>query len=95
MIKLKDQMKIKRQNHFANPRKNHAVVKKTFNSETKIETPDILVVGGGVGGMSAASVAAECGLNVVLVDERGPGGQFSKQPTPIHANSSSPIKTPK
>ena len=95
MIKLKDQMKIKRQNHFANPRKNHAVVKKTFNSETKIETPDILVVGGGVGGMSAASIAAECGLNVVLVDERGiPGGQFSKQPTPIHANSSFSNKDP-
>ena len=33
--------------------------------------PTILVVGGGIGGMTAALEAAECGLKVVLV-ERGP-----------------------
>ena len=42
---------------------------------------DVLVIGGGPAGLSAASVAAETGLDVVLVDERAKlGGQFYKQP---------------
>jgi len=42
--------------------------------------PDVLVVGGGIGGLTAAACAAEAGANVVLVDERPlPGGQFFKQ----------------
>ena len=44
---------------------------------------DILVVGGGPAGLSAAAAAAEAGARVVLVDERPvPGGQFYKQPIP-------------
>ena len=47
------------------------------------ETPDLLVIGAGPGGLRAASVAAEAGADVVLVDERpAPGGQFFKQPVP-------------
>lgn len=43
--------------------------------------PKVLVVGGGPAGLSAASVIAESGLSVVLVDERLTlGGQFYKQP---------------
>ena len=43
--------------------------------------PDVLVIGGGAAGLTAASVAAECGARVVLVDERpAPGGQYFKQP---------------
>jgi NADPH-dependent 2,4-dienoyl-CoA reductase/sulfur reductase-like enzyme len=42
---------------------------------------DVLVVGGGPAGMSAALVAASSGLSVVLVDERQqPGGQYFKHP---------------
>ncbi len=42
---------------------------------------DLLVVGGGPGGLSAASAAAEAGLDVVLLDERAKlGGQYFKQP---------------
>lgn len=42
---------------------------------------DVLVIGGGPGGLSAAAVAAEAGLDVVLLDERGKlGGQYFKQP---------------
>lgn len=42
---------------------------------------DLLVVGGGPGGLSAAAVAAESGLDVVLLDERAKlGGQYFKQP---------------
>ena len=47
------------------------------------ETPDLLVIGAGPGGLTAATVAAEAGVDVVLVDERpAPGGQFFKQPVP-------------
>jgi NADPH-dependent 2,4-dienoyl-CoA reductase/sulfur reductase-like enzyme len=38
---------------------------------------DLLVIGGGPGGMVAATLAAECGLHVCLVDENfAPGGQI-------------------
>src|SRR5438309_5516353 len=40
---------------------------------------DVLVVGGGPAGLSAAEAAASCGAEVVLLDERGtPGGQYFK-----------------
>lgn len=43
--------------------------------------PDVLVVGAGPAGLSAAIAAAESGLKVVLVDERQQaGGQYYKQP---------------
>ena len=44
---------------------------------------DVLVVGGGPGGLNAAIAAAEAGVRVMLVDERPlPGGQYYKQPAP-------------
>ena len=49
-------------------------------------TPDILVLGGGAGGLNAAAAAARAGAKVLLVDERPePGGQFYKQPLAIPA----------
>jgi thioredoxin reductase len=43
--------------------------------------PDVLVIGGGAGGLSAAIAAAEAGAQVMLIDERHqPGGQYHKQP---------------
>jgi NADPH-dependent 2,4-dienoyl-CoA reductase/sulfur reductase-like enzyme len=43
--------------------------------------PEVLVIGGGPAGLAAAAVAAEAGLDVVLIDERSKlGGQFYKQP---------------
>jgi NADPH-dependent 2,4-dienoyl-CoA reductase/sulfur reductase-like enzyme len=54
-------------------------------SDLAVRTPDVLVIGGGAGGLAAATVAAEAGLEVVLVDERAtPGGQFFKQPGTAH-----------
>ena len=48
--------------------------------------PDILVLGGGAGGLNAATAAARAGAKVLLVDERPePGGQFYKQPLAIPA----------
>jgi len=42
---------------------------------------DLLVVGGGPAGLTAAALAAEHGLDVVLLDERAKlGGQYFKQP---------------
>ena len=44
------------------------------------ETPDVLIIGGGVGGLSAAIVAAATGAQVLVLDERQvPGGQYYKQ----------------
>lgn len=49
--------------------------------ETEI-SPDVLVVGGGPAGLTCASILAESGLNVVLLDERAKlGGQYFKQPS--------------
>ena len=58
--------------------------------DLEVRTPDLLVIGGGAGGMNAAAIAAEAGLKVVLVDERAKlGGQFFKQPGDNHAYSDS------
>ena len=49
---------------------------------------DVLVVGGGVAGLSAATAAAEAGASVILLDERhAVGGQFAKALAPSHADS--------
>ncbi len=48
-----------------------------------VETADLLVVGGGAGGLTAATHAARAGLSVILLDERTtPGGQYYKQTAP-------------
>lgn len=88
MVKAKEGMQISRQSFpgVPSPTTTNNGVDSGFSIEP--ETPDLVVVGGGVGGMSAACVAAEAGLDVILIDERmDSGGQFSKQPTPIHATS--------
>ncbi len=42
--------------------------------------PDVLVIGGGAGGLNAAIAAAGAGASVVVLDERKvPGGQYFKQ----------------
>ena len=44
------------------------------------EKPEVLVVGAGPGGLSAAIAAQRAGARVVVVDERAlPGGQYFKQ----------------
>jgi thioredoxin reductase/bacterioferritin-associated ferredoxin len=49
--------------------------------ETVPEDPDVLVIGGGAGGLNAAIAAVRAGARVVLVDERpAAGGQYFKQP---------------
>lgn len=44
------------------------------------EAPEVLVVGGGAGGLAAALAARQAGCDVLLLDERKiPGGQYYKQ----------------
>lgn len=52
------------------------------------QTCDVLVVGAGPAGLSAAIAAAESGAAVVLLDERAiPGGQYAKALAPSQNNS--------
>ncbi|MCL2417693.1 MAG: FAD-dependent oxidoreductase [Conexibacteraceae bacterium] len=58
------------------------------DSDERVRRCELLVVGGGPAGLSAAAVAAEAGLDVVLVDERAKlGGQYFKQPADAGASS--------
>jgi NADPH-dependent 2,4-dienoyl-CoA reductase/sulfur reductase-like enzyme len=57
----------------------------------EILTPDVLVIGGGAGGLNAATVAARAGARVLLADERPqPGGQYYKQPLQQEASPAFP-----
>lgn len=48
--------------------------------EATVLSPDVLVIGCGIGGLHAAIAAADAGASVVLVDERKvKGGQYFKQ----------------
>ena len=45
-------------------------------------SPDVLVIGAGPAGLACATILAESGLSVVLLDERAKlGGQYFKQPS--------------
>lgn len=50
-------------------------------ADIRVESPELLVVGAGPGGLSAAIAARRAGAEVVVLDERSqPGGQYFKQP---------------
>ena len=54
---------------------------------------DVLVVGGGVAGLSAGIAAAEAGASVVVLDERqAPGGQFAKALAPSHTDAAPDVR---
>ena len=78
MTPVADSMRISRMPELAAPGEHSP---EQTAGQAPPETPDLLVIGGGPGGLTAASVAAEAGVEVVLVDERPAlGGQFFKQP---------------
>lgn len=53
--------------------------------------PEVLVVGAGAGGLTAAITAAEAGAEVMVIDERPKaGGQYYKQPADIHSSLDEP-----
>lgn len=85
MTKLERPVSVRRQHHLA-----RAVAGRRDEDlrpdGMPVLAPDILVVGGGAGGLNAARSAAQAGVQVLLVDERPlPGGQYYKQPLPIPA----------
>jgi thioredoxin reductase len=50
------------------------------NAEVVVERPELLVIGAGPGGLSAAIAARQAGAQVIVVDERSQaGGQYFKQ----------------
>jgi NADPH-dependent 2,4-dienoyl-CoA reductase/sulfur reductase-like enzyme len=83
MTKLDRPLSVWRQSHLAAtldlpPRAPHSA------ADAEVLTPDVLVLGGGAGGLNAAAVAARAGARVLLVDERPQlGGQYYKQPLDI------------
>ena len=85
MTKLEGPVAVRRQRHLPRaldlPRAPDSA-----SDPAPVLDPDILVLGGGAGGLNAATAAARAGARVMLVDERPmPGGQFYKQPLPIPA----------
>jgi NADPH-dependent 2,4-dienoyl-CoA reductase/sulfur reductase-like enzyme len=87
MTKLDRPLSVWRQSHLAAtpdlpPRAPHST------TDAEVLTPEVLVLGGGAGGLNAAAVAARAGAQVLLVDERPqPGGQYYKQPLDIDGRS--------
>jgi NADPH-dependent 2,4-dienoyl-CoA reductase/sulfur reductase-like enzyme len=83
MAKLDRPLSVRCQTHLAAtvdlpPPPEHAI------ADEEVLTPDVLVLGGGAGGLNAAATAARAGARVLLVDERPqPGGQYYKQPLDI------------
>ncbi len=57
-------------------------------ADAEMRRCDLLVVGAGPAGLSAAIAAAEAGADVMVLDERDlPGGQFHKQLAPSHEDA--------
>lgn len=78
MTKLDRPMRVRRQDALPVARDIDRSAKREANAAAL--EPDLLVLGGGAGGLNAATVAAKSGAKVLLVDERPmAGGQFFKQ----------------
>jgi len=80
MIKIEKPISVRMERPYKQPGR----LKKTYSPATlddiKIETPQVLVMGAGPGGLSAAIAARTAGAEVVVIDERPiAGGQFFKQ----------------
>jgi hypothetical protein len=68
-----------------------APVARIARADEAIEAPDVLVIGGGPAGLSAALAAAQAGARVCLLDERSSlGGQYFKQLAPSHRFAAAP-----
>ncbi len=88
MTKVDRPMKVRRQEFLGKPSPAPLGTNDTPDKSTEFEPIELLVIGGGIAGMSAAATAAEAGTQVVLLDERPQlGGQFCKQPTPFHLSA--------
>jgi len=87
MTKLDGSVSVRRQSHLAGTQASLAAGR---NAE-EVLTPDVLVLGGGAGGLNAATAAARAGAHVLLVDERPQdGGQYYKQPLDLGGRAALP-----
>src|SRR5271168_4524069 len=78
MTKLDRPMQVRRQDFLPAARTIDRSAKHSANAAAL--EPDLMVLGGGAGGLNAAIMAAKLGAKVLLVDERPmAGGQFYKQ----------------
>ncbi len=85
MTKLERPVAIRRQRHLVRPIVRGNIEEQQAPPAVPLD-PDVLVIGGGAGGLNAARCAALAGAKVVLADDRPlPGGQYYKQPLPISA----------
>jgi NADPH-dependent 2,4-dienoyl-CoA reductase/sulfur reductase-like enzyme len=84
MTKVADGMKVTTQHYTATLPETQSPIASGATPATS--APQVLIVGAGPAGLSAARAAALCGAAVVVVDERAtPGGQYYKQIAPSHA----------
>ena len=82
MTKVESPLKVRRHTVENRLRRPVDLPRLTGRDDFTVVEPEVLVIGGGPGGLMAACVAAEAGADVTLLDERpGLGGQFFKQPT--------------
>lgn len=82
MVKAVDGMVVCRQPALAKTPPERIGAPLILFDDLQTVSADLLVIGGGAGGLSAALTARSCGLDVLLLDERQtPGGQYYKQPS--------------
>ncbi len=80
MTKAKPGLEVRRQGFPGAPPDRSVGAAPIGIADIATETADVVVVGGGAGGLSAALTARRAGLDVLLLDERSvPGGQYFKQ----------------
>jgi len=86
LTKLSDGMEVHRQPHGGDPVPSEAPgLAKQPTAAIAVRSVEVLVIGAGPAGLSAAAAAAESGCRVIILDERPePGGQFFKQLAPSH-----------
>ncbi len=86
LTKLSDGMDVRRQPHGGDPLPAEAPALATQPvGAIPQQSVEVLIVGAGPAGLSAAAAAAESGCRVTILDERPePGGQFFKQLAPSH-----------
>jgi D-hydroxyproline dehydrogenase subunit alpha len=80
MVKLDRSMTVRREGFARETARPASAALPRTAEDIPEETPEILVVGAGPGGLSAAIAARRAGAKVIVLDERAlPGGQYFKQ----------------
>jgi D-hydroxyproline dehydrogenase subunit alpha len=82
MVKIERPIAVRREAHARPLAPSAEGLPPVTIDDVKVEAPEVLVIGAGPGGLSAAIAARQAGAEVVVIDERSmPGGQYFKQVT--------------